>query len=152
LMNLEWNLPFFFQGGFKPLVQYECDHTEQPSKWSESYRKMLITLFDPSVGDPCLHNWQRLFCLCLNCFVWSDWAGRLGLRWHISPQGNCIQLVLAVLAEWPIWIKIRNLKDGGYGDKDRHIWERRGDITIIRASSFAHKQVNSLWGHLSHQL
>lgn len=54
------------------------------------------------------------------------------------------------MAGLQIWIKICNLKDGGFGDKDR---ERRGDITIIRASSFAHKPKlcpqhhpqNSLW-------
>lgn len=70
-----------------------------------------------------------------------------------------LQLVL-VLVDWAklwIWIKICNLKDGGHGDKDRGIWERRGDIIIIRASSFAHKpklcphqqpppkEKNSLW-------
>lgn len=31
-----------------------------------------------------------------------------------------------------IWIKICNLKDGGYGDQDRGIWEKREDIIIIR--------------------
>lgn len=87
---------------------------------------------------------------------WSDPGGSLGLSWHFTPQGNCLQLVLVVaaaVAERGIWIKICNLKDGGYGDKDRDVWERRGDITIIRASSFAHKPKlspqhhpqNSLW-------
>lgn len=50
-----------------------------------------------------------------------------------------LQLVLVDWAKLRNWIKICNLKDGGHGDKDRGIWERRGDIIIIRASSFAHK-------------
>lgn len=57
----------------------------------------------------------------------------------LAHRGNFLQLVLVAAAEQWIWIKICNLKDGGHGDKDRDIWERRGDIIIIRASSFAHK-------------
>lgn len=82
-----------------------------------------------------------LFCfLCLSCFACGqiqevDWDS-VGTLPH---RGNFLQLVLVAVAERWIWIKICNLKDGGHGDKDRGIWERRGDIIIIRASSFAHK-------------
>lgn len=61
------------------------------------------------------------------------------LEMILTPQGNFLQLVLVAVAEWWIWIKICNLKDGGYRDKDMGVWKRRGDINIIRASSFAHK-------------
>lgn len=87
--------------------------------------------------------WSQLSIVILfvsQLFVlWSYPGGGPGLSLHFIPQGNFLQLVLVAVAERRIWLKICNLKDGGHGDEDRGIWERRGHITIIRASSFAHK-------------
>lgn len=80
------------------------------------------------------------FCLYLSCFACGCFqeenCDSVGILAH---RVNFLQLVLVAAVEQWIWIKICNLKDGGHGDKDRDIWERRGDIIIIRASSFAHK-------------
>lgn len=51
----------------------------------------------------------------------------------------CMCTIVSGQTQRRMWIKNFNLKDGGCRDKDRDIWERRGSISIKRASSFAHK-------------
>lgn len=83
----------------------------------------------------------------LNCQILEpksfkpNWPSQL-TRTHRAFHPTVVMFLQLVLVDWAKlrnWIKICNLKDGGHGDKDRGIWERRGDIIIIRASSFAHK-------------
>lgn len=91
---------------------------------------------------------------CLFSGFWLFYCGQIQISLGIfSPKGDFEQLVLVAAEQHQLWIQICNLKDGGYGDKDRDVWERRGPIIIIRASSFAHKhrltppplQKTSLW-------
>lgn len=125
--------------GFRPVTDRRSGkHHTSDLWWKSASTQLSVVILSAS----------QLFC-CGRTWRWT------GTRYW--PHRG----VFCSWSWWRIRIKICNLKDGGRGDKDRGIWERRGDITIIRASSFAHPlSLQSLhcparlrtWGPLANRL